>query len=156
LRNEAQALKRIRESMGSDDFPKLVFDKVFKEDIERLRSMEDMWKMRKPPVALDYQDLVQKVGAVDKNIAQQDQREWSVVENFAVFLDSLQRLSNRMEESRANADTGNSPPILTFDKDDVDTLDFVAASANLRSIVFDIGVRSKFDIKRAYCVIVLN
>ncbi|KAK3203694.1 hypothetical protein GRF29_106g342676 [Pseudopithomyces chartarum] len=148
LRNEAQALKRIRESMGSEDFPKLVFDKVFKEDIERLRSMEDMWKMRKPPVALDYQDLVQKVGAVHKNIAQQDQREWSVVENFAVFLDSLQRLSNRMEESRANADTGNSPPILTFDKDDVDTLDFVAASANLRSIVFDIGVRSKFDIKQ--------
>lgn len=153
LRNEAQALKRIRESMGSEDFAKLVFDKVFTEDIERLRSMEDMWKMRKAPVALDYQDLLQKVGDVDKNIDQQDQREWSVVENFAVFLDSLRRLSDRMEETRANADTGNAPPVLTFDKDDVDTLDFVAASANLRSIIFDIGARSKFDIKRMYTVL---
>ncbi|KAF1972921.1 hypothetical protein BU23DRAFT_554763 [Bimuria novae-zelandiae CBS 107.79] len=148
LRNEAQALKRIRGSMGSEDFAQLVFNKVFKEDIDRLRSMEDMWKTRKPPTALDYQTLLQKAGNIEKNIAQKDQVEWTVNENFAVFVDSLRRLSDRMEETRANADTGNSPPILTFDKDDVDTLDFVAASANLRSIVFGIDVRSKFDIKQ--------
>ena len=41
-----------------------------------------------------------------------------------------------------------APAVLTFDKDDDDTLDFVAASANLRSLVFGIGPRSKFDIKR--------
>ena len=41
-----------------------------------------------------------------------------------------------------------APAVLTFDKDDDDTLDFVAASANLRSIVFGIEPRSKFDIKR--------
>ncbi|KAL1599477.1 E1 ubiquitin-activating protein uba2 [Paraconiothyrium brasiliense] len=148
LRNEAQALKRIRESMGSEEFPKLVFNKVFKEDIERLRSMEDMWKTRKAPIALDYQDLLQELPSVEKKIAQKDQITWTAAENFAVFLDSLQRLSNRMEETRANVDTGNSPPILTFDKDDVDTLDFVAASANLRSIIFGIEARSKFDIKQ--------
>lgn len=38
--------------------------------------------------------------------------------------------------------------MITFDKDDVDTLDFVAASANLRSVVFGIETKSKFDIKR--------
>lgn len=38
--------------------------------------------------------------------------------------------------------------MLTFDKDDEDTLDFVAASANLRSIVFGIESKSKFDIKQ--------
>ena len=53
LHKEAQALKRIRDSMGSQDFPRLIFDKVFKEDIERLRSMEDMWKTRKAPEVLD-------------------------------------------------------------------------------------------------------
>lgn len=37
---------------------------------------------------------------------------------------------------------------MTFDKDDVDTLDFVTASANLRSIIFAIEPKSKFDIKR--------
>lgn len=149
LRKEAQALKRIRESMGSDDFPKLVFDKVFKEDIERLRTMEDMWKSRRAPEALDYERLTKEAQQVDKAIAQKDQRTWTVAENFAVFVDSLQRLSKRLEELRANADpTANAPPILSFDKDDVDTLDFVAASANLRSSIFGIDTRSKFDIKR--------
>ena len=38
--------------------------------------------------------------------------------------------------------------VLEFDKDDEDILDFVAASANLRSIVFGIDCKSKFDIKR--------
>lgn len=41
-------------------------------------------------------------------------------------------------------------PIITFDKDDEDTLDFVAASANLRSRVFKIEEKSKFDIKRRF------
>ena len=39
-------------------------------------------------------------------------------------------------------------PIITFDKDDEDTLDFVTASANLRSIVFGIETKSRFDIKQ--------
>ena len=150
LRQESQALKRIRDSMGSEDFPRLVFNKVFKEDIERLRSMEDMWKTRRPPEALDYEKLSQEALGVGSAIAHKDQVVWTPAENFAVFVDSLQRLSNRMEETRANVDTGNAPAILTFDKDDVDTLDFVAASANLRSHIFGIETRSKFDIKRKY------
>lgn len=39
-------------------------------------------------------------------------------------------------------------PILVFDKDDVDTLDFVTACANLRATVFGIDPKSKFDTKR--------
>ena len=38
--------------------------------------------------------------------------------------------------------------MLAFDKDDDDALDFVAASANLRSTIFGIETKSKFDIKR--------
>lgn len=53
-----------------------------------------------------------------------------------------------MQEAQARTAPGDAPPIMTFDKDDVDTLDFVAASANLRSIVFGIDSKSKFDIKR--------
>jgi ubiquitin-like 1-activating enzyme E1 B len=41
-----------------------------------------------------------------------------------------------------------TPPVITFDKDDEDTLDFVAAGANLRSIVFGIETKSRFDIKQ--------
>jgi ubiquitin-like 1-activating enzyme E1 B len=134
--------------MGSQDFPRLVFDKVFKEDIERLRSMEDMWKTKRAPEALDYDALMQESLGVGAGIAQQDQVTWNVAENFAVFVDSIKRLSTRLEETRANADIGNSVPILSFDKDDADTLDFVVASANLRSHIFGIEMRSKFDIKR--------
>lgn len=148
LRQESQALKRIRESIGSEDFPRMVFEKVFKEDIERLRSMEGMWNTRKPPEPLDYDKVSQGVLSVGSAIAQQDQIVWTLAENFAVFIDSLRRLSNRLEELRANGETGNAPPILTFDKDDMDTLDFVAASANLRSYIFSIETRSKFDIKQ--------
>ncbi|KAF2856430.1 ubiquitin-activating enzyme E1 3 [Plenodomus tracheiphilus IPT5] len=148
LQKEAHALKHIRESMGSEEFPRKVFNKVFKEDIERLRSMEDMWRTKRPPEALDYEALEQDALGVGNAVAQQDQVTWSVAENFAVFVDSLRRLSNRLEEQRARTDVGNAVPILSFDKDDVDTLDFVVASANLRSHIFGIEMRSKFDIKQ--------
>lgn len=150
LREEAQALERIRESRGSKDFPRLVFDKVFKEDIERLRNAEGMWKDKRPPEALSYEDLEKKLPNVGEAIAMQDQIVWNVEENFAVFVDSLNRLSDRMEEMRAQVDVGNAAPVLTFDKDDADALDFVVASANLRSHIFGIETRSKFDIKRKY------
>lgn len=150
LRQEARSLQRIRQSMGTDDFPRLVFEKVYKEDVERLRSMEDMWKSRRAPEPLDYDQLFTEALGVGPTIADNDQIVWSLAENFAVFVDSLKRLSNRLEEIRATTDMGNSTPILTFDKDDVDTLDFVAASSNLRSHIFGIETRSKFDIKRTF------
>ncbi|KAF2637900.1 ubiquitin-activating enzyme E1 3 [Massarina eburnea CBS 473.64] len=148
LAKEATALKRIRGAMGSEEFPRLVFEKVFKEDIERLLSMEDMWKARTKPVALDYDSLSGEALGVGSAVAKKDQAEWTPAENFAVFLDSLRRLSSRVEETKAAQATGNSPPVLTFDKDDEDTMDFVAASANLRSLVFHMERKSKFDIKQ--------
>jgi ubiquitin-like 1-activating enzyme E1 B len=150
LQKEAQALKRIREAMGSGDFPRLLFNKVFKEDVERLRSMEGMWKTKRAPEALDYDALLQESLGCDPAVAQKDQVTWSTAENFVVFVDSLRRLSTRLEELRARADVGDAAPILTFDKDDEDTLDFVTAAANLRSHIFGIETRSKFDIKRRY------
>lgn len=49
---------------------------------------------------------------------------------------------------QASSNGSSSAPIITFDKDDEDTLDFVAASANLRSIIFGIETKSRFDIKQ--------
>ncbi|KAL9610110.1 MAG: hypothetical protein Q9167_005156 [Letrouitia subvulpina] len=147
LRQEAQALSKIRQSIESNDFPKQVFEKVFKDDIDRLLSMEDMWKTRKPPNALDFEALSKTSaagGEAGESIAQHDQATWSLAENFAVFCDSLRRLSSRVQHIQSSG----SLPVLSFDKDDDDTLDFVAASANMRSIVFGIEPRSKFDIKQ--------
>lgn len=62
-------------------------------------------------------------------------------------LTSLRRLSVRLMRAQSlGPDTASA--ILSFDKDDDDTLDFVAATANLRSFIFGIETRSKFDIKR--------
>ena len=149
LRREAQALKRIRESMGSDGFVREVFNKVFKEDIERLRGMEDMWKTRKAPQPLEYNMLLQEATTIDTMISTSDQQVWLLAENFAVFRDSLQCLSKRLQDEQATAMKEGSPkPLITFDKDDEDTLDFVTASANLRSAIFGIDTKSKFDIKQ--------
>lgn len=73
--------------MGSDEFPQQVFDKVFKDDINRLRSMEDMWKTRNPPKSLDFNQLSKEAQSVDKSVSERDQNTWTRAENFAVFCD---------------------------------------------------------------------
>jgi ubiquitin-like 1-activating enzyme E1 B len=150
LKREAQALKRIRASMGTEDFARKVFEKVFTEDINRLRSMEDMWKTRRKPDILDFDQISSEASTVSPSIDKQDQKTWTPAENYAVFSLSLQRLSARLEAARANVPAGNdaAPPILTFDKDDKDTLDFVAAASNLRAIIFSIPATSEFEIKQ--------
>ena len=149
LHQEAQALKKIRASMGSDEFAQQVFDKVFKEDIERLRQMEDMWKDKEPPEPLSYDSLEQEVAKTDTSNSTNGQRVWSAAENFVVFKDSLDRLARRFAEEQAAASKSGGPqPTISFDKDDDDTMDFVAAAGNLRSIIFGIEPKSKFDIKQ--------
>ncbi|RPA88030.1 ThiF family protein [Ascobolus immersus RN42] len=150
LKREAQELKRIREKMGTNEFAKAVFQKVFDEDVQRLCSMEDMWKTRKRPTPLKFEE-VQKAAVdagIKSDIAEKDQLTWDVAQNFTVFVDSINRLSKRLQEEKANVTEGSPQPILEFDKDDVDTLDFVAAAANLRSHIFRIDLKSKFDIKQ--------
>lgn len=149
LKEEAQALKKIRESMGSDDFAKQVFEKVFKEDIERLVKMEDMWKDKTPPEPLSYDKLAEEATNVDPAVTQSDQNVWTTVENFVVFRDSLSRLAKRFsEEQSAALQKGGPSAVITFDKDDDDTLDFVTATANLRAQIFGIETKSKFDVKQ--------
>ncbi|KAM0586503.1 hypothetical protein ACHAP6_005301 [Verticillium nonalfalfae] len=151
LKKEAEALRLIRESLGTEAFPELLFNKVFNADIVRLLSMEDMWKSRRKPEPLDYATLMGKAAealASKAEILRDDQRVWSLEENLAVFNDSLDRLSKRLLELKAAHQNASGPePVITFDKDDEDTLDFVAAAANIRSSIFGIGGKSRFDIK---------
>ncbi|KAL9034502.1 MAG: hypothetical protein Q9180_005370 [Flavoplaca navasiana] len=150
LRKEAHALKEIRHSMGSDDFPRKIFEKVFTDDINRLRNMEDMWKTRQKPTALDFETVSKSSasgGEVGDSVGSRDQDIWNLAENFTVFCDSLRRLSSRLQQAQ-EGETNGASHVLSFDKDDEDTLDFVASSANMRSIIFGIQPRSKFDIKQ--------
>ena len=87
LRQESQALNSIRQAMGSDDFARRVFAKVFTDDINRLRNMGDMWKSRKAPTALDFDAMSKDAENIRSSIAQNDQKVWTEAENFAVFCD---------------------------------------------------------------------
>ncbi|KAH8883418.1 hypothetical protein GQ53DRAFT_663839 [Thozetella sp. PMI_491] len=151
LKKESEALRKIRQSVGTPEFSRMLFDKVFKTDIDRLRSMEDMWKSRAPPEPLDYDTLIARASdaGVTRDAALADgQKVWTLEENMLVFNDSLDRLSRRVLEVKKAKSSDGSDSIITFDKDDEDTLDFVAASANIRSTLFGIGRKSKFDIKQ--------
>ena len=134
--------------MDSLDFTECIFRKVFERDINRLLSMGDMWKQRKPPTPLDHTKISQDAKDLSPEVAYEDQRKWSLAENYMVFADSVKRLASRMLELKAKTAEGGPAPIMSFDKDDEDTLDFVAAGANLRSYIFGIEMKSKFDIKR--------
>ncbi|KAL2146090.1 hypothetical protein VTI28DRAFT_5183 [Corynascus sepedonium] len=151
LKKESEALRRIRESVGSPEFHQMLFNKVFNTDIVRLRSMEDMWKTRRPPEPLDYEELLKKASeamAAKEAVLKSDQKVWSLEENLVVFNDSLDRLSKRILDIKHAPNGVTQDAIITFDKDDEDTLDFVAASANIRSTLFGIERKSKFDIKQ--------
>ncbi|KAK8146393.1 E1 ubiquitin-activating protein uba2 [Beauveria asiatica] len=151
LKRESEALKRIRAAAGTPEFPKMLFDKVFNTDIERLRSVEEMWKSRTPPVALDYAKVLSEAGdaiASIKALLADDQKIWTLEENLAVFNDSLERLSKRAIQPNKAQGPSDLEPIIAFDKDDIDTLDFVTASANIRSTVFGIERKSRFDVKQ--------
>lgn len=86
LKRESQELKKVRDSMGSPDFHRNLFEKIFKIDIDRLRSMEDMWKSRNPPQPLDYDDLLHESSLLDASIRLKDQIVWSKAENLNVFM----------------------------------------------------------------------
>ncbi|POS87328.1 hypothetical protein EPUL_001031 [Erysiphe pulchra] len=153
LKKETEALRKIRDAIGSDNFPQLLFNKAYRDDIERLRSMDGLWKTRRAPEPLDYMNIHSKAIQTNKysvdQVLKDVQRIWSVEENLIVFVDSLERLSKRIFEMKSSISQASAePPIIVFDKDDEDTLDFVTASANLRSSAFGIEIKSKFDVKQ--------
>lgn len=141
LKEEAEALKKIRSMMDKSEFATEVFNKVFHDDIQRLRSMEEMWQNRKPPEPLMFEALTEESPIVKQGqaLAMQDQRLWTLLENISVFCYSIETLSNRAQAGET---------VIEFDKDDKDTLDFVASAANLRSHIFGIPLHSKWDIKQ--------
>ncbi|KAI1432142.1 hypothetical protein GGR50DRAFT_689182 [Xylaria sp. CBS 124048] len=151
LKKESEALRKIRESVGTEQFPQMLFEKVFNKDIARLRLMEDMWKSRNPPEPLQYESVMRQAAeasAAKDSIIRDGQKVWTLAENLIVFNDSLARLSQRILDLKSQHGDHSPEAVISFDKDDEDTLDFVAASANIRSHIFGIERKSRFDIKQ--------
>ena len=165
LRKEAREMRDLRASLvqaakaGDADqlsaMAKRVFEKVYKADIERLLSMEEMWKHRPTkPIPLDFdqaskpspangdaapsEQQAQAEAAEHHKTSLKDQRKLSLSENVEMFTSSLAALAAR---------ASTSPDPLSFDKDDDDALDFVTASSNLRAHVYSIEQKTRFETK---------
>ncbi|KAL3858925.1 hypothetical protein ACJMK2_009174 [Sinanodonta woodiana] len=117
-----------------------LFNKFFRDDIKYLLSMEALWKKRKPPVPLDWNNLPQDVPATTHQVAICDQRLWSVQECADVFAKSLSSLK---EELIKQGEGG----MLVWDKDDDPAMDFVTSAANIRAHIFGIPSKTRFDVK---------
>ncbi|CEG80759.1 hypothetical protein RMATCC62417_15055 [Rhizopus microsporus] len=148
LARETEELKAIKAAAGSTDYPKMVFDKVFNVDIQRLLSMESMWKSRKKPSPLNYNMMEKSLQVKTKEQKEDgqalpDQKIWSLEENFDVFKETVTRLSSRLVKEKEK----NPEATLSFDKDDEDAMKFVTAASNLRAHIFQIPTKSLFDAK---------
>ncbi|KAK6461939.1 hypothetical protein DFJ63DRAFT_206297 [Scheffersomyces coipomensis] len=148
LAKEANELIELRNSIISKDkdvfFTELVF-KIFKTDIERLLLIDTLWKSRQKPNPLqfsEYESELDNLIADDKNtsILTDDTKVWTILEDLYVLRKSGESLQKRINSGDESS--------ISFDKDDEDTLNFVVASANLRSSIFHIETKSKFDIKQ--------
>ena len=76
--------------MGTPSFPQLLFDKVYHDDVVRLRSMEEMWKTRRPPEALSYPSIIEQAAETESSkekVLKDGQRVWNLRENVVVFKD---------------------------------------------------------------------
>jgi len=109
-----------------------------------LLSMDKLWAKRKPPTPLCWDSHSvsnpQTDSPNDKGMIK-DQHIWSSAECIGVMVSSLKTLYQRFQELEG------TDSFLVWDKDDDASMDFVTATANLRSLVFSIPPKSRFDVK---------
>ncbi|ODV81008.1 uncharacterized protein CANTADRAFT_20557 [Suhomyces tanzawaensis NRRL Y-17324] len=143
--NELVDLRKLIFNSDARTFFTELVNKIFKVDVERLLLIETLWKSRQKPVPLiitQYeQDLIRILDDQTElqKIFGDETKVWSTLENLVILFKASESLQRRLQGEES---------FLSFDKDDEDTLNFVTASANLRSIIFNIEVKSKFDIKQ--------
>ncbi|XP_060932143.1 SUMO-activating enzyme subunit 2 [Limanda limanda] len=127
-------------STGYD--PVKLFNKLFKDDISYLLTMDKLWKKRKAPTPLDWQQLENRACPQEEIPASglKDQQVLGVWGNCQLFKHSVETLRSQLKEKEAGAE-------LVWDKDDPPAMDFVTSAANLRMHIFSMNTKSRFDVK---------
>ncbi|KAG8562431.1 hypothetical protein GDO81_015675 [Engystomops pustulosus] len=146
--NEYGDIKRVStkqwaKSTGYD--PVKLFNKLFKDDIRYLLTMDKLWRKRKAPVPLDWASLhnSEKDSTEQNNassVGLKDQHVLDVAGYAQLFSQSVETLRDQLSEKRDSAE-------LVWDKDDPPAMDFVTSAANLRMYIFSMNMKSRFDIK---------
>ncbi|XP_054475610.1 SUMO-activating enzyme subunit 2 [Anoplopoma fimbria] len=119
-----------------------LFNKLFKDDIMYLLTMDKLWKTRKAPTPLDWQQLENSAGPQKESVGSglKDQQVLSVWGLCQLFQHSVETLRSQLQEKGEGAE-------LVWDKDDPPAMDFVTAAANLRMHIFSMNMKSRFDVK---------
>mgnify|MGYP003365206480 FL=1 len=132
--NELQELQNIVLSGDNSQIPNII-EKIFIHDIEKLLKIENLWKTRTKPTPLT--ELQTQTDLTDKNMNLST--VWPIADQIQKLSSITNKLMSRMKTEGNHID---------FDKDDEDTLEFVATAANIRSHIFNIPMKSVFDIKQ--------
>uniref|UniRef100_A0A8C5FZ63 SUMO-activating enzyme subunit 2 n=1 Tax=Gouania willdenowi TaxID=441366 RepID=A0A8C5FZ63_GOUWI len=126
-------------STGYD--PVKLFNKLFKDDIMYLLTMDKLWKKRKAPTPLDWQHLENTCPQEDSPVSGlKDQQVLGLWGYCQLFQHSVETLRSQIQEKGESAE-------LVWDKDDPPAMDFVTAAANLRMHIFSMNMKSRFDVK---------
>lgn len=121
--------------------PEKVFNKLFHDDINYLLSMANLWKSRDPPTPIKWGIFPEAdASVVAAGNQSRDQRIWSMSECADVLDTSITAIKTDFGRLAAGDH-------LVWDKDDKHAMDFVAACANIRSNIFGIAQKSRFEIK---------
>ncbi|KAM9853878.1 SUMO-activating enzyme subunit 2 [Aulostomus maculatus] len=127
-------------SIGYD--PIKLFNKLFKDDIMYLLTMDKLWRKRKAPTPLDWQQLENSACPQEESpgLGLKDQQVLGVWGHCQLFQQSVDTLRSQLKEKGREAE-------LVWDKDDPPAMDFVTAAANLRMHIFSMNMKSRFDVK---------
>uniref|UniRef100_A0A0N7ZUD8 SUMO-activating enzyme subunit n=1 Tax=Daphnia magna TaxID=35525 RepID=A0A0N7ZUD8_9CRUS len=120
--------------------PSKLFGKFFCDDIKYLLSMDKLWTKRTPPTPLSWDNIPEEISDQQGGLIK-DQKVWSPAECVQAMVSSIKILYQRSKE------LNGEESFLVWDKDDEASMDFVTACSNLRSHVFSIPKKSRFDVK---------
>jgi ubiquitin-like 1-activating enzyme E1 B len=136
LKADEDELKRLREQAGHANYAEDIFDKMFHRDVARFLLVDEMWTDRRKPTPLLSADMLKLVDTTNVTGIDIDHQVWSLRRCYDVFVTSCNVLGQRALEDK-----------LEFDKDDQVMMDFVTACSNLRSHIFGIQLKTRFEIK---------
>jgi len=117
-----------------------LFNKFFHDDIFYLLSMDKLWNKRRAPIPLEWDSLSKTENNASRNGELLDQEVWSVSKCSEVLDSSIQHL----KASLSKLPKGDH---LVWNKDNSAALDFVTACANIRAHIFNIDLKSRFEVK---------
>ncbi|CAL9730817.1 ubiquitin-activating enzyme E1-like [Monosporozyma unispora] len=139
IKQETNELQKLHNIILEQDFNRIPFilKKLFIDDISKLLLIENLWKTRTKPLLLDESIISENNHDVTEKKSLNE--VWDIKYIIQRFIAVTKTLSQRMKSE------GN---FIEFDKDDEDTLEFVAMAANIRSYLFHIPMKSVFDIKQ--------